>query len=270
MDKIFNEEKLDSIIHFAAYKAVGESVLNPIKYYENNLENTIVILKLMEKYNVKKFVFSSSACVYKESLIQPIKEDFELGTINPYGSTKLMIEEILKYKCISDKDFSVVVLRYFNPLGAHPSYLIGDDPNGIPANLLPYVAKVAVGELKELNVFGEDYNTVDGTGVRDYIHVVDLAKGHIKAMNKLSDCGIFYYNLGTGVGYSVFQIINEFEKVNNVKIPYKVVERRPGDLGEVYACVEKAEKELGFKAVLGLKDMCYDAYQYIINKNKKR
>ena len=262
--KIFAQEKIDGVIHFAAYKAVGESVDNPLKYYENNLLSTITLCKVMKEFNCHQLVFSSSATVYGSPKKLPIKEDFPLATTNPYGTTKLMIEQILKDITIADKDFSVIVLRYFNPIGAHPYHLLGENPKGIPNNLMPYIIKVATKELKVLNIFGDDYATKDGTGVRDYIHVVDLAKGHLKALNKVNTSkGIHYYNLGTGTGYSVLELVKTFEKVNNVQIPYQIVDRRKGDIASCYADPTKAYKELGWKAELGLEQMCRDSYNYI-------
>lgn len=269
LEKIFSENKIDAVIHFAAYKAVGESVQLPLKYYENNLTSTIKLCKVMKKHNVKAFVFSSSATVYGSPKTLPIREDFPLSTTNPYGSTKLYNEGILKDVSISDKDFSVIILRYFNPIGAHSSGLIGEDPKGIPNNLMPYIVKVAAGELDCLNVFGNDYNTHDGTGVRDYIHVVDLAKGHLKAIEKaMEEPGVKYYNLGTGTGYSVLDLVTTYEKVNNVKVPYKIVGRRAGDIDACYADPTKAYKELGWKAELGIEEMCRDSYLYQENYKK--
>lgn len=269
LEKIFSENKIDAVIHFAAYKAVGESVQLPLKYYENNLTSTIKLCKVMKKHNVKAFVFSSSATVYGSPKTLPIREDFSLSTTNPYGSTKLYNEGILKDVSISDKDFSVIILRYFNPIGAHSSGLIGEDPKGIPNNLMPYIVKVAAGELECLNVFGNDYNTHDGTGVRDYIHVVDLAKGHLKAIEKaMEEPGVKYYNLGTGTGYSVLDLVTTYEKVNNVKVPYKIVGRRAGDIDACYADPTKAYKELGWKAELGIEEMCRDSYLYQENYKK--
>ena len=231
LDTLFKNENIDAVIHFAGLKAVGESVEKPILYYQNNLDSTLNLCKIMNKYNVKKIVFSSSATVYGSQDILPIKETANLSTTNPYGSTKLFIEYILDDIYKSDNDWSIIKLRYFNPVGAHESGLIGEDPNGIPNNLMPYVSKVAIGELPNLNVFGNDYNTKDGTGVRDYIHVVDLAKGHIKALEYIDkNKGSIAVNLGTGIGYSVLDIVNAYEKENNVKIPYKIVERRDGDI----------------------------------------
>ena len=269
LTKIFSENKIDAVIHFAGYKAVGESVLNPLMYYNNNLLSTIVLLEVMKENNCKKIVFSSSATVYGNPKELPIKEDFPLSTTNPYGTTKLMIEKILNDLYISDNEFSIAILRYFNPIGAHESGLIGEDPNGIPNNLMPYIVKVANGELKELSIFGNDYDTIDGTGVRDYIHVVDLAIGHLKALEILNiQKGIDYYNLGTGVGYSVLEIVKTFEKVNNVKINYKFTDRRPGDIAACYADPSYARKKLNWEAKKGIEDMCRDSYNFAIkNKN---
>lgn len=269
LEKIFSENKIDAVIHFAAYKAVGESVQLPLRYYENNLTSTIKLCKVMKKHKVNAFVFSSSATVYGSPKTLPIREDFPLSTTNPYGSTKLYNEGILKDVSISDKDFSVIILRYFNPIGAHSSGIIGEDPKGIPNNLMPYIVKVAAGELECLNVFGNDYNTHDGTGVRDYIHVVDLAKGHLKAIEKaMEEPGVKYYNLGTGTGYSVLDLVTTYEKVNNVKVPYKIVGRRAGDIDACYADPTKAYEELGWKAELGIEEMCRDSYLYQENYKK--
>lgn len=265
--RIFATEGIDAVIHFAAFKAVGESVSKPIMYYENNLLSTIKLLKVMKEYNCKRIVFSSSATVYGKPESLPIKEDFPLSTTNPYGTTKLMIEQILRDVQKADNDFSVIILRYFNPIGAHPSGLLGEDPEGIPNNLMPYIVRVATKQLDVLNVFGDDYDTIDGTGVRDYIHVVDLARGHLKATSKvLKDKGLFVYNLGTGKGYSVLELVNTFQKVNNVLVPYKIVERRPGDIDSCYADVTKAYQELGFKAELGIENMCRDSYNFILKQ----
>lgn len=266
--KIFEDNKpIDAVLHFAGLKAVGESVKLPIKYYENNLNSTLSLLSIMKEYNCKRIVFSSSATVYGDPKNLPIKETDNVGgTTNPYGTTKYFIERILKDICISDEDFSVVLLRYFNPIGAHESGLIGENPNGIPNNLMPYILKVARKELPVLNVFGDDYDTKDGTGVRDYIHVVDLAKGHIKALEKaIKSKGVEIYNLGTGRGYSVLDLVNNFEKVNNIKVNYKIVERRPGDIAECYADPTKAEKELDWKAEKTIEDMCKDSYNFYKN-----
>jgi len=266
--RIFEENKpIEAVLHFAGLKAVGESVKLPIKYYENNLNSTLALLSVMQEYNCKKIVFSSSATVYGDPKELPIKETATVGgTTNPYGTTKYFIERILKDVCVSDEEFSVILLRYFNPIGAHESGLIGENPNGIPNNLMPYILKVATKELPILSVFGNDYDTKDGTGVRDYIHVVDLAKGHIKALEKaINSKGVEIYNLGTGTGYSVLDLINTFEKVNNIKVNYKIVERRPGDIAICYADPEKAEKELNWKAEKTIEDMCKDAYNFYKN-----
>ena len=269
LEKVFKQNKnIEAVLHFAGLKAVGESVQKPLKYYENNLISTLNLLETMNKYNCKTIVFSSSATVYGEPESLPIKETAKVGgTTNPYGTTKYFIERILEDTSVSDKDLSVVLLRYFNPLGAHSSGLIGEDPNDIPNNLMPYIIKVATKELPILHVFGNDYDTKDGTGVRDYIHVVDLAKGHIKALEKAHP-GVSIYNLGTGKGYSVLEIVKAFEKVNKVKIDYQIDGRRPGDIAECYADASKAEKELNWKATHTLEDMCKDSYNYAI-KNKE-
>ncbi len=270
MEDIFERENIDAVIHFAGYKAVGESVQLPLKYYRNNLDSTLTLCEVMSKYNVKKLVFSSSATVYGSPKSLPIKEDFPLSTTNPYGSTKLMIENILKDLVIADNSWSIAVLRYFNPIGAHSSGLIGEDPNDIPNNLMPYIVKVATNELECLSVFGNDYDTKDGTGVRDYIHVVDLSRGHLKALEVINKTiGIDYYNLGTGKGYSVLEIVNTFSKVNNVKVNYKIVGRRPGDIASCYADPSYAKEKLGWVAEKDIVDMCRDAYNFVI-KNKTK
>ena len=267
LEQVFKENKIEAVIHFAGLKAVGESVSKPIEYYHNNITGTLVLLKLMKKYNCKKIVFSSSATVYGMPKTVPIKEDFPLSTTNPYGSTKLMIEQILQDVVISDNEFSVVLLRYFNPIGAHKSGLLGEEPNGIPNNLMPYIVGVATGKLEVLNVFGNDYPTTDGTGVRDYIHVVDLAKGHLKALDKArKEAGTHIYNLGTGKGYSVLDLIKTFEKVNNIEVKYKIAPRRPGDIAICYADPTKAKRELGWSAEKGLEEMCRDSWNYEKNK----
>lgn len=264
--KVFDENPdIDSVIHFAALKAVGESVQKPLEYYHNNLTGTLVLCKQMRDHNVKKIVFSSSATVYGSPASLPIREDFPLSTTNPYGSTKLMIEMILKDLCVPDKDWSVALLRYFNPIGAHPSGLIGEEPDGIPNNLLPYVARVACGELECLSIFGDDYDTPDGTGVRDYIHVVDLAKGHLCAINWVrNNKGADAFNLGTGQGYSVLQIVHAFEKYSGRKVNYKIVGRRAGDIAACYADPSKAKEVLGWEAHLGIEEMCRDSWNYIV------
>lgn len=264
---VFDENKIDAVIHFAGFKAVGESVSKPLMYYRNNIDSTLSLLEVMGEYGVKKIVFSSSATVYGEPDMLPIKEDARLSTTNPYGTTKLYIEGILKDLYISDNEWSIAVLRYFNPVGAHKSGLIGEDPNGIPNNLMPYIVKVANGELPCLNVFGDDYDTIDGTGVRDYIHITDLANGHIKAVDYvLKNKEIDYYNLGTGHGYSVLEMVNAFKEVNNVDVPYKIGERRDGDIAECYADTEYAYKKLGFKAQYGLEEMVESAYNFVKNQ----
>lgn len=269
--KIFNENKIDAVIHFAGYKAVGESVKKPIMYYRNNIDSTLSLIEVMNEFNCKKIVFSSSATVYGNPTTLPIKEDFPLSTTNPYGSTKLMIENILRDLYISDNDWSIALLRYFNPIGAHISGLIGENPKGIPNNLMPYIVKVANKELNELSIFGNDYDTKDGTGVRDYIHVVDLAKGHIKAIEKiLKDKGIDAYNLGTGIGYSVLDLVTTFEKVNNIKVPYKITDRRPGDIASCYADSSYALEKLNWKAEKGIEEMCRDSYNFVLNSKKQK
>lgn len=266
LEVVFKENKIDSVIHFAALKAVGESVEKPLEYYYNNLNSTLVLLKLMKKYNVKNFVFSSSATVYGSPKTLPINEDFPLSTTNPYGASKLIIENILKDICKADSSFNVAILRYFNPVGAHKSGLIGENPNGIPNNLMPYITKVSIGELPFLNIYGNDYNTHDGTGVRDYIHVLDLANGHLKALDKLNESlGLVIYNLGTGNGYSVLDLVNTYSKVNNVDIPYKIVERRAGDIAKCFADPTKANKELNWSCKYNLEDMCKDSYTFQLN-----
>ena len=264
--KVFDENPgIDSVIHFAALKAVGESVQKPLEYYHNNLTGTIILCKQMREHNVKKIVFSSSATVYGSPASLPIREDFPLSTTNPYGSTKLMIEMILKDLCVPDKEWSVALLRYFNPIGAHPSGLIGEEPDGIPNNLLPYVARVACGELECLAVYGNDYDTPDGTGVRDYIHVVDLAKGHLCAINWVrNNKGADAFNLGTGQGYSVLQIVQAFEKYSGRKVNYKIAPRRAGDIAACYADPSKAKEVLGWVAHLGIEEMCRDSWNYIV------
>ena len=262
--RVFEKEKIDAVIHFAGYKAVGESVEKPLMYYRNNIDSTLTLLEVMNEFNVKKIVFSSSATVYGDPEVLPIKEGSRLSTTNPYGTTKLYIEGILKDMYVSDNSWGIAVLRYFNPVGAHKSGLIGEDPNGIPNNLMPYIVKVANGELPCLNIFGNDYDTVDGTGVRDYIHITDLANGHIKAINYVLDNdGIDYYNLGTGHGYSVMEMVNAFKEVNHVDVPYKIAPRRDGDIAECYADTEYAYEKLGFKAEHGLDEMVESAYNFV-------
>ncbi len=268
MDKIFSENNIDSVIHFAGLKAVGESVALPLMYYKNNVTGTINLLEVMNKHNVKSIVFSSSATVYGSPKTNPITEDMELSTTNPYGATKLMIEGILKDLYTSDKTWKITILRYFNPIGAHESGLIGESPNGVPNNLMPYITRVAKGTLEKLSIFGNDYDTADGTGVRDYIHVVDLAMGHIKALegqNRSTESGVFIYNLGTGRGTSVLELVNTFEKENGIKINYAISARRPGDIATCYASPEKAAREIGFEATKTLSDMCKDSWKFEIN-----
>ncbi len=261
VEDIFKEHKIDGVIHFAGFKAVGESVSKPLDYYYNNLVSTIVLSKMCLKYGVNKFVFSSSATVYGDQP-SPLKEDNELkNTTNPYGETKAISERLLTDTARANPTFSVALLRYFNPIGAHESGLIGEDPNGIPNNLMPFIAKVAKGDLEKLRVFGNDYDTADGTGVRDYIHVVDLAKGHVKAIEKLSS-GVSIYNLGAGRGTSVLELINAFIKINGIDIPYEIVDRRPGDLATCFADTSKAEQDLGWKAELGIEEMVRDAWRF--------
>ncbi len=261
--KIFSENKIDAVIHFAGLKAVGESVRKPVDYYENNLLSTISLIRVMTEAGCKKFVFSSSATVYGVAKEMPLKEGMPTGAINPYGRTKLFIEDILRDLYVSDNTWSIALLRYFNPIGAHASGTIGEDPKGIPNNLMPYIAQVAVGRLEKLHVFGNDYNTPDGTGVRDYIHVVDLAKGHVKAVDwvlKNEKCEEI--NLGTGRGTSVLELRAAFEKASGVEIPYVIDPRRPGDPDEVYADAEKAKKLLGWEAELGIDKMCEDTWRW--------
>lgn len=269
LDKIFCENKIDSVIHFAGYKAVGESVSKPIEYYYNNIAGTLILTDVMRNHGVKSIVFSSSATVYGDPKTLPLTEECETGGVtNPYGQTKYMLEQILSDIYVSDKDWNVILLRYFNPIGAHESGRIGEDPNGIPNNLLPYVSQVAVGKLEKINVFGNDYDTPDGTGVRDYIHVVDLAKGHVKALDKIEEMkkeekgGVEIYNLGTGNGTSVLEIIHAYEKAAGKSLPYVIAPRRPGDVAACYADCKKAEEELGWKAEFGIERMCEDSYRW--------
>ncbi len=269
--KIFSENEIDAAIHFAGFKAVGESVAKPLMYYRNNIDSTLTLLETMQEFNCQKLVFSSSATVYGDPERLPIDEKCRLSVTNPYGATKLYIEGILKDLYISDNEWSIAILRYFNPVGAHESRLIGEDPNGIPNNLVPYIVKVANKELPYLNIFGNDYNTKDGTGVRDYIHVVDLAKGHLNSLNYILDHkGIDYYNLGTGKGYSVLELVKTFEKVNNVTIPYKIVDRRPGDIAVCYANPSYAKEKLNWEAKLGLESMLKSSYNFSKNTNHKK
>ena len=266
MNEIFLENSIEAVIHFAGFKAVGESTTIPLTYYYNNIISTIILCDVMQTHNVKNFIFSSSATVYGIPKTSPITEEFPLSVTNPYGQTKLMIEQMMRDVAKADDEWSVALLRYFNPFGAHKSGRIGEDPNGIPNNLMPYVTQVAVGKLKELNIFGNDYPTKDGTGVRDYIHVVDLAKGHVKALEKvLKTKGIEAYNLGTGKGYSVLEMVKAFEKISGKKIPYKVIGRRPGDVAICFADVSKAKRELGWEAEYGLEEMCVDSWRWQVN-----
>ena len=267
LENVFEENPdIESVIHFAGFKAVGESVAKPIEYYHNNITGTLVLLDVMKKHNCKKIVFSSSATVYGVPKTVPIKEDFPLSTTNPYGSTKLMIEQILNDVYISDYNWSIIFLRYFNPIGAHKSGKIGENPNGIPNNLMPYINQVAIGKLDHLNVFGNDYDTVDGTGVRDYIHVVDLALGHLKALEKARKTnGVEAYNLGTGKGYSVLQIVKAFEEATGVTIKYQIAPRRAGDIATCYADPSKAKEELNWEATRDIKEMCEDSWRFTKN-----
>ena len=265
VDELFDAHpEIDAVIHFAAYKAVGESVSKPLEYYTNNLVSCLNVLNSMRRHGAKNFVFSSSATVYGDPASVPIREDFPVGAAtNPYGATKVMNEQILKDVCKADPTMNVALLRYFNPIGAHESGLIGEDPNGIPNNLVPYIAKVAVGKLEKVHVFGNDYNTPDGTGVRDYIHVVDLARGHVAALKKLStNCGLFICNLGTGHGYSVLDVIHAYEKACGKTLPYVIDPRRPGDIAECYADPTKAREELGWEAQYGIEEMCASSYKW--------
>jgi UDP-glucose 4-epimerase len=263
LQDVFTNNNIEAVIHFAGLKAVGESVSVPLNYYHNNITGTLILCDVMKKYGVKNLVFSSSATVYGMPERVPISEDLPLSATNPYGRTKLMIEEILRDLYIADNKWSIALLRYFNPIGAHMSGLIGEDPNGIPNNLMPYITQVAVGKLNELKVFGNDYPTVDGTGVRDYIHVVDLSKGHLKALEKVKvSKGVEAYNLGTGSGYSVLELVSAFEKVSGIQIPYQIVDRRPGDIAVCYADPSKAKEKLGWVAEKGIEDMCRDSWRW--------
>ncbi len=263
LDRIFSDHKIDSVIHFAGLKAVGESVSIPLRYYHNNITGTLFLCEVMAKHGVKNIVFSSSATVYGDPASVPITEDFPLSATNPYGRTKLFIEEILKDLWISDESWNIALLRYFNPVGAHESGRIGEDPNGIPNNLMPYISQVAIGKRKQLSVFGDDYPTPDGTGVRDYIHVIDLANGHLKALEKLeTNPGVVTYNLGTGHGYSVLDVVKAFEKASGQSVPYEIMDRRPGDVAQCYADPAKAKEELGWKATRGIEEMCADTWHW--------
>lgn len=261
---VFEENKIDGVIHFAGLKCVPESVSVPLKYYQNNIDSVFTVIKLMQEFNVKNFVFSSSATVYGDPKVLPLTEECEVGgTTNPYGTTKYFIERILMDVCKADESLNVAILRYFNPVGAHPSGLIGEDPNGIPNNLVPYVTQVAIGKRPYLNVNGNDYDTPDGTGIRDYIHIVDLAYGHVLALNKLTtNCGLVVYNLGTGMGNSVLEVVKAFDKAVGTPIPYKIAPRRPGDIAACYADPSKAKVELGFVAKYNIDDMARDAWNW--------
>ncbi|USK31659.1 UDP-glucose 4-epimerase GalE [Bacillus sp. F19] len=266
LQSVFIENQIEAVIHFAGLKAVGESVEMPLHYYHNNITGSVILFELMEKFGVRNLVFSSSATVYGTQEHVPLIEELPLEATNPYGRTKLMIEEILRDIYVSNNKWSITLLRYFNPVGAHPSGLIGEDPNGIPNNLVPYITQVAIGKRTELNVFGNDYSTHDGTGIRDFIHVVDLAAGHIKALEKvISSVGVSAYNLGTGKGYSVLEMIHAFEKVIGKNIPYKIIDRRPGDIGISYADPTKAQKELDWVAKKGIEEMCSDSWRWQLN-----
>lgn len=263
LEKLFEEHKIDAVIHFAGYKAVGESVQKPLEYYHNNIYGTIVLLETMRKHGCRKMVFSSSATVYGLNNQVPYTEDMPTSATNPYGWTKVMIEQILRDYGVSDKEFSAVLLRYFNPIGAHKSGLLGDDPNGIPNNLMPYISRVAAGKLPQLNVFGDDYDTVDGTGVRDYIHVIDLAKGHLSALAYADrHAGVEEVNLGTGRGTSVLELVKAFEKASGMKIPYVITPRRAGDIASCYADTRKAKDLLGWTAGMSIDDMCADTWNF--------
>ncbi len=263
LDKIFTEHKIDCVIHFAGLKAVGESCAKPVMYYDNNIGGTLALVEVMQKHNCKKIIFSSSATVYGDPEVLPLTETCKTGgTTNPYGTSKLFQERILSDLYDADNGWTVILLRYFNPVGAHESGLIGEDPQGIPNNLTPYIAKVAIGELKEIGVFGNDYPTPDGTGVRDYIHVVDLAKGHVSAIDGVKGSGVFVYNLGTGIGYSVLDVIHAFEKACGRKLPYVIKPRRAGDIAACYADASKAKRELGWQAEYGIDDMCASLWKW--------
>ena len=262
MENIFKSHTFDAVIHFAAFKAVGESVRLPLKYYDNNISGTVELLRIMDKYNVKKIIFSSSATVYGDPERLPVDENCRLSTTNPYGATKLMMEMIMQDLSKADKEWNIVLLRYFNPVGAHESGLIGEDPKGIPNNLMPFVAQVASGKHECINVFGNDYDTPDGTGVRDYIHVVDLALGHIAAIENCNDTGVHIYNLGTGRGYSVLEMIKAFEKACGKTLPYKIAPRRSGDIASCYAAPDKAKNELGWEAKFGIEEMCASQWKW--------
>lgn len=263
LNMVFSENDIEAVIHFAGLKAVGESVHMPLKYYENNVGGTVILCEVMRAFEVKRMVFSSSATVYGDSKVMPLKEDFPTSASNPYGRTKLVIEEILGDVCNSDSEWAVALLRYFNPIGAHESGMIGEDPSGIPNNLMPYITQVAIGRLDRLSIFGSDYPTVDGSGVRDYIHVVDLAKGHVNALQKvMGESGIGTYNLGTGRGCSVLELVDAFERENGVEIPCEITGRRPGDVAACYADPSKAQRELGWRAQRDIGQMCRDSWNW--------
>lgn len=271
LEAVFSEHQFDAVIHFAGLKAVGESVAKPLEYYENNMSGTFVLLDVMRTHGCKNIIFSSSATVYGDPAIIPITEECPKGQCtNPYGQTKSMLEEVLKDVQRADKEWNVVLLRYFNPIGAHASGLIGENPNGIPNNLMPYITQTAIGIRKELGVFGNDYDTPDGTGVRDYIHVVDLALGHVAALKAIErKCGLAVYNLGTGHGYSVLDVVKAFEKANGLHVPYKIMPRRPGDIATCYCDPSKAKQELGWEAKYGIEDMCRDSWRFQCNVSEE-
>lgn len=271
LEAVFSEHQFDAVIHFAGLKAVGESVAKPLEYYENNMSGTFVLLDVMRTHGCKNIIFSSSATVYGDPAIIPITEDCPKGQCtNPYGQTKSMLEEVLKDVQRADTEWNVVLLRYFNPIGAHASGLIGENPNGIPNNLMPYITQTAIGIRKELGVFGNDYDTPDGTGVRDYIHVVDLALGHVAALKAIErKCGLTVYNLGTGHGYSVLDVVKAFEKANGLHVPYKIMPRRPGDIATCYCDPSKAKQELGWEAKYGIEDMCRDSWRFQCNVSEE-
>lgn len=266
VENVFKENKIDAVMDFAALKAVGESISHPLEYYNNNLTSILIVLELMKKYLVRNLVFSSSATVYGNAQVMPVNEEYlPLSVTNPYGRTKLIAEDILRDLSVSDNWWNIAILRYFNPIGAHESGIIGEDPSGVPSNIMPYITEVAIGTLKEVSIFGNDYDTQDGTGVRDYVHVVDIAEGHVKALEMLKkNPGLVTYNLGTGTGYSVLELIDTFKKVSGVNIPYKIVGRRDGDVAVCYADCSKANRELNWKAKRGLDEMCKDSWAWQI------
>ncbi|WP_160689413.1 UDP-glucose 4-epimerase GalE [Clostridium sp. C2-6-12] len=270
VENVFKENEIEAVMDFAALKAVGESISHPLEYYNNNLASILIVLELMKKYSVRNLVFSSSATVYGNAEVMPVNEEYlPLSVTNPYGRTKLIAEDILRDLSASDNWWNIAILRYFNPIGAHESGIIGEDPSGVPSNIMPYITEVAIGSLKEVSIFGNDYETQDGTGVRDYVHVVDIAEGHVKALERLKkNPGLVTYNLGTGTGYSVLELIEAFKKVSGVNIPYKIVGRRAGDVAVCYADCSKANKELNWKATRGLDEMCRDSWAWQL-KNPK-